>query len=499
MHRRASGILLHVSSLPGEFGIGDLGPRAYRWIDFLSEAKQSYWQVLPLNPTTSAGHNSPYQPSSAFAGDPLLISPTLLRNDGLVSEDDLKDYPALPSDTVDYDRVRAGKRRLLDAAYERFKSTASHRGDLAVFCEEESGWLDDCALFLALCRRFPDRLWPRWPAPLRDKEASAIEAFARERGDAIEREKFFQYLFFKQWNALKEYANQHGVLVIGDLPYYVGYDSADVWGHAGLFKLDENKERLFLSGVPPDAFSDAGQLWGNPVYDWDRHEKTGYAWWIARLRRNLGLFDVVRVDHFRGFSAYWEVPAGRDTAVDGRWVKCPGEGFFRALQRYEPFPALIAEDLGVITPDVRELMRKYAFPGMKVLLFAFDGDTAANPYSLHNHVPDSVLYTGTHDNNTSRGWFRNDAGEEHIRRLADYLGSAPSDSTIHWDLIRLAMMSVCNVLVIPMQDALGLDENARMNRPAVESGNWEWRMSEGQATSELAGRLARLTEIYGRA
>lgn len=498
MRRRGSGILLHVSSLPGEFGIGDLGPHAYRWVDFLVDAKQSYWQVLPLNPTTRAGNNSPYQPSSAFAGNPLLISPVLLRDAGLLREDDLERVSALPADRVDYDRVTSEKRRLLDIAYERFRGGAPG-GDFAAFCRDHSPWLDDCALFLALRERHPDRMWPKWPASLRDKTAPAVEAFARESGDAIERQKFFQYVFYLQWTALKRYANERGVQVIGDLPYYVGYDSADAWGHSDLFKLDENKERRFLSGVPPDAFSDDGQLWGNPVYEWQRHEKRGFAWWIARLRRNFDLFDVVRIDHFRGFSAYWEVPAGRGTAVDGEWVPCPGDGFFRTLLKHRPFPPLIAEDLGVITPDVRELMRRYGFPGMKVLLFAFDGETASNPYSLHNHARGSVLYTGTHDNNTAKGWFRKDAGEEQKRRLADYLGAAPSESTVHWDLIRLGMESVCNTLVIPMQDALGLDERARMNQPAVAKGNWEWRMTEGQATKELAARLARLTEIYGRA
>lgn len=498
IRRRASGILLQISSLPGEFGIGDLGPHAYRWIDFLSDAKQSYWQVLPLNPTTAAGHNSPYQPSSAFAGNPLLISPVLLRNQGLLGEGDLADFPALPEGKVDYDRVSSEKRRLLDIAYERFK-TSGKRDEFAAFSKENAAWLDDCALFLALRERHPDRMWPEWPAPLRDRPAAAVEAFAREHGDAVEREKFFQYLFFTQWTALKRYANEHGIQVIGDLPYYVGYDSADVWGHPDLFKLDENKERLFVSGVPPDAFSETGQLWGNPVYDWEKHEKTRYAWWIARLRRNLHLFDVVRIDHFRGFSAYWEVPAGRDTAEDGRWVECPGHDFFRTLLRHEPFPALIAEDLGVITPEVRELRREYGFPGMKVLLFAFDGDTDSNPYSLHNHAPDAVLYTGTHDNNTAKGWFRTEAGEEQRRRLADYLGAATSESMIHWDLIRLGMMSVCSLFVVPMQDALGLDESARMNQPSVAAGNWEWRLTDGQATMELARRLARLTEIYGRA
>ncbi len=494
MRRRASGILLHVSSLPSEFGIGDLGPQAYRWIDFLVDARQSCWQVLPLNPTAPADHNSPYQALSAFAGNPLFVSPALLLDEDLLTDGDIAGFPALPPGKADYPRVLREKRRLLDIAYERF----SDGGDFEAFCKDNSSWLDGHAVFAALGGRFPGRRWPEWPPPLRDKIPSAVEALIPELDDAIEREKFIQYLFFKQWSKLKRYANEHGVQIIGDLPFYVGYDSADVWSNPRLFKLTESKERRFLAGVPPDAFSVTGQLWGNPVYDWEEHAKTGFAWWIARLCRNFELFDMVRIDHFRGFAAYWEVPAGRDTAEDGTWVHGPGEAFFRTLLKYRPFPPLIAEDLGIITPDVRELMRECGFPGMKVLLFAFDGDTASNPYSLHNHVPDSVLYTGTHDNNTVGGWYRKEAGPEHMRRLADYLGAAPSES-IHWDMIRLAMMSVSGLLVIPMQDVLGLDESARMNHPSVATGNWEWRMTAGQATTELAARLARLTEIYGRA
>jgi 4-alpha-glucanotransferase len=495
MKRRASGILLHVSSLPGEFGIGDLGPQAHRWIDFLCEARQSYWQVLPVNPTAPTGHNSPYQASSAFAGNPLLVSPALLLDEGLLLKGDISGLPTLPANKTDYPRASSAKRRLLDLAYERFHGGA----DFETFCHHNSFWLDDYAVFAALGGRFAGRPWPEWPDALRDRTRGSIEGVLHELEDTLKREKFFQYLFFKQWSDLKWYANQHGVQIVGDLPYYVGYDSADVWSHPGLFKLTKNKEREFLSGVPPDAFSDTGQLWGNPVYDWDEHKKTGYAWWVARLRRNLDLFDMVRIDHFRGFAAYWEVPGGRDTAVDGKWVDGPGGAVFRALLKYRPFPPFIAEDLGVITPDVRELMRECGFPGMKVLLFAFDGDTASNPYSLHNHVADSVLYTGTHDNNTVRGWFRKDAGRGQISRLADYLGIEPSESRIHWDMIRLAMMSVSDLVITPMQDVLGLDETARMNHPAVEKGNWEWRMTAEQATKEIATRLAHLAKVYGRA
>jgi 4-alpha-glucanotransferase len=498
MRRRASGILLHISSLPSGYGIGDLGPEAYRWIDFLAEAKQSFWQVLPVNPTSAKGHNSPYQAVSAFAGDPLYISPSLLRDEGLLTENDLGGLSVLPGDKVDYREVNTLKRRLLGGACERANAGENEDGFNA-FCAQHSEWLDDYAEFTALRQRFPGQDWSEWPAPYRDRDPESLEELSGELRDAIAREKYYQYLFFKQWSRLKQYANQNGVQIIGDLPYYVGYDCADVWGNPGLFKLNESKAPTFVAGVPPDVFSDTGQLWGNPVYDWGKHAQTGYAWWLARVKRNLELFDIVRIDHFRGFSAYWEVPSSHDTAMEGKWVDGPGEDFFRALLKYRPFPPLIAEDLGIITPDVRELIHKHQLPGMKVLLFAFDGESGSHPYSLHNHMPNSVVYTGTHDNNTVRGWYEDEATPEQIQRLSDYLGGAPSNSQIHWDVIRLAMMSVSKLVVIPVQDILGLDGGARMNRPAVASGNWEWRLNPGQATSEVAEELARLTEIYGRA
>ena len=498
MRRRASGILLHVSSLPGRFGIGDLGTEAYRWIDFLVGARQVFWQVLPLGPAAPGGHNSPYQAASAAAGSPLFISPSLLRDEGLLTEEDLKTFPVLPEEKVDYAEVSNHKRRLLDIAYGRFAASA-RRECFAQFCDENSEWLDDFALFTVLRERFDGQSWADWPPAVRDKNVEEVGRLAHELESAIEREKFFQFIFFKQWARLKRYANRRGVQIIGDLPYYVGYDSADVWSNPALFKLDEAKRRKLVAGVPPDGFSDTGQLWGSPVYDWREHAKTGYAWWISRLRRNFEMFDWVRIDHFRGFAGYWQVPADHDTAAGGEWVDGPGDGFFHALHKYWPAPPLIAEDLGTITPDVRELAHKYGLPGMKVLLFAFDGDTASNPYSLHNHTADSVLYTGTHDNNTVRGWLENEAGEAQKQRLLDYLGEMPSVSSVHWDMIRLAMMSVCALAIIPAQDILGLGESARMNRPAVAVGNWEWRMKSGEATVEVGEKLARLAEIYGRA
>ncbi len=498
MRKRASGILLHVSSLPGRFGIGDLGPEAYRWIGFLARARQSIWQILPLGPVAPAGHNCPYQATSSVAGNPFFISPELLCDDGLLAEEDLRGYPDLPEEKVDYAAVTAHKRRLLDTAFDRFAARADRR-EFDAFRAEHADWLDDFALFTVLLARFPDPTWSDWPHAARDRDPDEIARLARELHGEIEREKFFQFVFFQQWRKLKRYANRRGVQIIGDVPYYVGYDCADVWTHPQLFKLDSAKKREFVAGVPPDGFSDGGQLWGSPVYDWPRHAKTEYAWWISRFRRNFEMFDWVRIDHFRGFAAYWEVPAGDETAAGGEWVNAPGEELFRAIHKYWPAPPLIAEDLGVITPDVRELARAYGFAGMKVLLFAFDGDTAESPYALHNHTAASVLYTGTHDNNTARGWFENEAGDEQKKRLGDYLGRMPSPSDVHREMLRLAMMSVCSLAIVPAQDILGLGEGARMNRPAVAEGNWEWRMKKGAAADDLADDLARMAAIYGRA
>lgn len=495
IRQRASGILLHVSSLPSEYGVGDLGPGAYEWIDFLAAAGQGFWQVLPLNPTAE-GYNSPYQATSSFAGNPILISPSLLRAKGLLTDGDPGPLPRGRDDAVDYGAASTLKRTLLDLAYSRFAAGA-RPDDFEAFCERNSSWLDDFALFAALRKNHPGKEVCDWPDPLRDRDPAAIAEIERDEGFAIERQKFIQYIFAEQWFRLKRYANERGVHIVGDIPFYTGRDSADTWANPLLFKIDESKRPKCVAGVPPDAFSETGQLWGNPVYDWDRHLETGYAWWVNRLKRSLDLFDIVRIDHFRGFAAAWEVPAGHDSAAAGKWVDGPGDDFFRSILRRWPFPPIIAEDLGLITADVRELMRRYLFPGMKILQFAFDGDWT-NPYLPHNHETNAVVYTGTHDNNTTRGWFESEAGPEQRRRLAEYLGFTPSEETIAWELIRLAMASVCGLAVIPMQDVLGLDGMARMNRPSVAEGNWEWRLRPDHLTGELANRLSRLAATYGR-
>ena len=495
--RRSSGILLHVTSLPSPFGIGDLGPDAYRWIDFLARARQRYWQVLPLGPPAARGENSPYRAESAFAGNPLVISPALLVEDGWLDAGDLVGAESRPSGRVDFAAVARSRGALLTRAYQRF---AARGNDAAfdAFCAAHAGWLHPFAVFRAIAGRHPGRPWWEWPERYRDAGRCALAALPGDLDEDVHREKFVQFLFERQWVRLRAHARERGVQIFGDVPFYVDGDGADAWSRPDLFKLDETGRARVVAGVPPDAFSDTGQLWGNPVYDWRAHARDGYAWWVARIRRSFELFDMVRLDHFRGFAAHWEVPAGSVTAAGGAWAGGPGRPLLDAVRGALPGARLVAEDLGVITDDVRELIGACGLAGMKVLLFAFDGDTATNPHAPHHHEPDAVVYTGTHDNNTARGWFERDAGAASLAQLARYLGRESAARSVSEALVRLAMMSVCRTAIVPMQDLLGLGEGARMNRPSSPAGNWEWRLDPGQPTPELANHLADLTEAYGR-
>jgi 4-alpha-glucanotransferase len=488
---------MHVTSLPSRYGVGDFGPEAYRFADFLKAAGQNYWQILPLNHTSAKTGYSPYNCFSAFAGNPLLISPDLLYRDGLLRKGEIADPPAWPADTVDYDRASAYKGKLLDIAFSRFNGAGS--AEYEAFVQEARDWLEPFAAFVALRRRFKGKLWCDWPATLRDRKARALKAAKDELSEPIERERFLQYVCYRQYLRLKGYCNERGIQVAGDVPIYVAYDSADVWSHPDLFKLTRDKRPRFIAGVPPDYFSKTGQLWGNPVYDWKRLEETRFDWWMQRMKHNLLLFDFVRIDHFRGFVAYWEVPAGHETAMRGKWVQVPHEGFFQELFRQIPFAAIFAEDLGYITADVREVVSKHNFPRMVVLHFAFDGDPARNPYMPHNYTENLIVYTGTHDNNTTRGWFEKDIGKQTRQNLFNYLGRRVSASEVSWELMRVAMASVARVAIIPMQDVLGLGAPARMNLPSKHDGNWRWRMRPGQTTGRLAERLHKLTAAYGRA
>ena len=497
--KRAGGVLLHITSLPSKYGIGDFGPQARRFADFLAAAKQSCWQVLPLNALSPVRNTySPYNGLSAYAGNTLLISPEILYRRGLLTKNDIRDSPAFSESQVQYSRVISYKTKLLNAAYERFRTSKNKQG-FERFCAKNRGWLEDFAVFAALRRRLRPALWCDWPAELRDREKNAVESARLCLWDVIEREKFSQYLFFEQWFSLKRYCGQRGISLIGDVPIYVAYDSADVWARPGLFRLTKTKRPYFVAGVPPDLFSRTGQLWGNPVYNWRAMKNAGYRWWLDRMKHNLTLFDAVRIDHFRGFFAYWQVPASHKTAAKGRWVKGPGDDFFDNLFRHFPASSIIAEDLGYITADVKKFIAKSALAGMKVLLFAFGGRTAGNPHCPYNHPVNSVVYTGTHDNNTARGWFEKEAGAEQKKRLFDYLGHKVSADNVSWEMVRLAAGSVAMLAVVPMQDILGLGAEARMNQPATIGGNWRWRLINGQITPKIAAKLAELTQIYGRA
>jgi 4-alpha-glucanotransferase len=497
MERRGSGILLHVTSLPSPFGVGDLGPEAYRFIDFLAESKQSYWQVLPLSPTMPVHCNSPYASTSAFAGSTLLISPELLVRDGFIDARDVQSAPRFPEHPVNHAAVHEFKRALWERAYVRFKATGPHVA-YESFCAEEGWWLNAFALFTAIRNHFSGQAWSDWPEEVRDRQPEALRAIQERLSDRVELEKFLQYLFFKQWGDVKRYCNHKGIQIIGDIPIYVNDDSADVWMNPELFKLNEQKKPLVVAGVPPDYFSKTGQRWGNPIYRWDVLKNSNYEWWAGRIAASLRIADFVRVDHFRGFVSYWEVPAAETTAIKGRWVEAPAMDFFTHLSRRFPYLPVIAEDLGVITPDVKEIMHHFELPGMKILLFAFGPDMPHNPYIPHNLPKNCVAYTGTHDNNTARGWFEQEASQDDKQRLFRYLGREASADEVPWELIRLLMMSAADTVILPLQDVLGLGSQARMNTPATKEDNWAWRFGAGQLTPAIARRLREITETYAR-
>lgn len=497
MTDRGSGILLHLTSLPSPFGIGDMGPWAYRFADLLSGGKQRYWQILPLNPTNPAHGNSPYHSTSAFAGNPLFISPEFLVQEGLISQENLAALPDFPREKVNFGAVLASRENLFEEIRIRFQARKGD-ADYEAFCAQHAGWLKDFSLFAALKGHFNHDPWPEWPIELRDRHPDALRQAEAELWEPIERERFLQFIFFKQWNTLKRYCSEKGIQIIGDIPIYVVHDSVDVWTHPDQFKLDSRKNPLAVAGVPPDYFSETGQLWGNPVYRWDILRERDYEWWVRRISHNLELFDLSRVDHFRGFVGYWEVPATEKNAINGQWMEAPAMHFFSHLTEKFPGLPIIAEDLGIITPDVRKVMDRFGFPGMKVLLFAFGDDLPTNPYVPHNHIKNCVVYTGTHDNNTTRAWFEKDASSEDKERLSRYLGRELSVENIHREMIRVAMMSVADRVIIPMQDLLGLGEDARMNRPGKNNGNWQWRLLPEHLAPERMEEFRELTEMYGR-
>ncbi len=491
---RCSGILLHPTSLPGPYGIGDLGPEADRWLDWLAGAGGTFWQTLPLGPTGYG--DSPYSCFSAFAGNPYLVSPDLLVAAGFLDAADLAGTPAFPAGRVDFGMVIPWKLSLLDRAFDRFCTAPP--GDAAaryrVFRQAHTGWLDDYALFMAVKEAHGGGPWSQWPAPLRHRRPSALAEARAALAIEVERQAFRQFLFFEQWARLRERARGLGVRIMGDAPMYVAADSADVWAHPELFELDADLSPAVVAGVPPDYFTQAGQLWGNPIYDWDRHAADGYSWWISRLRALRELVDLVRIDHFRAFVNYWEIPAGSPTAAVGRWACGPGAAFFRKAAAALGELHIVAEDLGELHPEVPALLKETGLPGMKVMQFAYDGGPE-NPFLPEHHVENCVVYTGTHDNDTTVGWYRSLRREER-RVVRAALGS--KGRGIAWDLIRAAWASPAFLAVTPIQDVLEVGAEGRMNTPGSFGGNWSWRLTPAALTPARQARLAEVNRAAGR-
>jgi 4-alpha-glucanotransferase len=491
--KRSSGILLHPTSFPGAYGNGDLGSFAYRFLDFLAESGCKLWQVLPLGPTGYG--DSPYQCFSAFAGNPYLISIEQLLNEKLLTQDDLADLPDFPKDHVDFGWIYSWKFILLDRSFARFQDSASDsiKQAYALFRTQNESWLEDFALFMAIKESMGGKPWNEWDAPLRSRQKKVLAQARSDLAPMIEKQIYRQFLFFRHWHWVKEYAHSKGIQIIGDIPIFVAYDSADAWSHPDLFYLDEEGVPTVVAGVPPDYFSPTGQLWGNPLYRWDVHKKKKYAWWIDRFRATLNLVDIIRLDHFRGFAGYWEIPFGNPTAEKGRWVPGPGADFVSAMQKALGDLPIIAEDLGEITPDVIELRDQFHLPGMKIAQFAFSGPD--NPFLPHHYTANCVAYSGTHDNDTARGWY--ESAPDHERDFANrYLkidGSNFAD-----DLIRAVWGSVAVFALAPLQDLLNLNTFARMNFPGKPAGNWGWRMSENDLSAELMRRLKEINDLYQR-
>jgi 4-alpha-glucanotransferase len=491
---RASGILLHPTSLPGRYGIGTLGRGCLEFIDFLAKAKQKYWQILPLGPTGFA--DSPYQCFSSFAGNPLLIDLDQLVEEKLLKTSDLLPMKSFDDGPVDYGKLILLKYPVLRKAEANFNENATEEEHEAFrhFARENNGWLDDYALFMSLKVVFDQKPWLEWDKPLKLRNEKELIRYRTSLHDEIVFHQFLQYLFFRQWNRIREYASKHNVRIIGDIPLYIAMDSAEAWSRPELFEFDHDKNPVAVGGVPPDYFSETGQLWGNPLFRWDLHKKTGYEWWINRVRWNLLLYDVIRIDHFRGFVAYWSVPYGEKTAVNGKWIPGPGKELFKAIREALGDIPVIAEDLGVITDDVVELRDSFGLPGMKILQFAFDS-AEENDYIPHNFTRNCIVYTGTHDNDTLVGWFSK-AKKEDRQYVLDYIHT--DEKNVVQGFIRLAFASVAYTAVIPMQDLLGLGTEARMNLPGTTLSNWRWRMKPGQASQGLAEELARITKLYSR-
>jgi 4-alpha-glucanotransferase len=491
---RSSGVLLHPTSLPGRYGIGDLGEHAFHFVDWLHSAGQSIWQILPIGPTSYG--DSPYQTLSAFAGNPNLISFDKLHLEGYLTDEDLADVPDFPTDRVDFGWIIQWREDKLAQAYRRFKSqqdAGAHKA-FANWCADNAYWLEDFALFVALKKLHNGRPWVEWAEPLALYQAEAIKQAYADHADAVNEQRFRQWIFYKQWYELKYYANNRGVRFFGDIPIFVAHDSADVWANQGDYYLDSKGYPTVIAGVPPDYFSPTGQRWGNPLYRWDVMKARDYAWWVTRFKASLGMVDYIRIDHFRGFEAYWEIPAAEETAVRGTWVPGPNDDLFKVVQRELGVLPIIAEDLGVITPGVEALRDGFHLPGMKVLQFAWSNPS--NAFLPHAHPVNCVVYTGTHDNNTTVGWWLGETDDQTRNFLRDYIAREVGE--INWDLIRLAMSSSAHTAIFPLQDLMGKGAEARMNTPGKQGGNWAWRFRAEELQNDVRNRLAHLTWLYQR-
>ncbi|AGB40998.1 4-alpha-glucanotransferase [Halobacteroides halobius DSM 5150] len=493
---RSSGIFLHPTSLPSKYGIGALGQAAYDFIDFLNESGQKLWQICPLGPTGFG--DSPYQCFSAFAGNPILIDLEKLREAGYLLKEDLHVEQEFADDEVEYGKVINFKYPLFNKAFKRFREVAPSKeeDEFIAFCQDNIEWLENYALFMALKDYFDGSPWTKWDDDIKFRKSTAIDKYKAKLKEKMDFHKFMQYIFFKQWADVKEYANQNNIQIIGDIPIFVAFDSADAWANPHLFLFNEQKEPTKVAGVPPDYFNENGQLWGNPLYDWDKLEKNNYSWWINRVKSQLELVDIIRFDHFRGFSQYWAVPADATTAINGQWKDGPGKELFKTIKDELGELPIIVEDLGVITEDVEELRDYFGFPGMKILQFAFDSKEE-NDYTPHEYSENCVVYTGTHDNNTTLGWYQDDAIEKDKKDMLKYLDKHLAKEDRHdnivWDLLELAWGSVAVFAIAPLQDILCLDSEARMNIPGTSSGNWRWRYREDMLTENLQEELSKMT------
>lgn len=496
-HQRRSGILLHITSLPSKYGIGDMGSFAYAFVDFVVSSGQKYWQILPINPTDGINGNSPYSCSSAFAGNPLLISPEMMVIEGFLRPSDIKIATPFAEEKVEYAKVTAFKEKIFNIAYQRFQKI-KEREEFNHFVRDQHYWLEDFALFTVIKSVYGGCGWNEWPQALKTRQPLALKAFARRHSSGLEQVKFIQFLFFRQWHKLKSYANSKNVNIIGDIPIYVNFDSVEVWRHPSFFKLNREGHMTFISGVPPDYFSRTGQRWGNPVYNWTNLKKVKYSWWVERIAHDLEMFDLMRIDHFRGFAGFWQIPAHEKLAVFGRWVKGPGAAFFKILARRFKHLPIIAEDLGEITPDVIELMKKFDFPGMRVLLFAFNGEMKANPHVPANYPVNCFAYSGTHDNNTIQGWYHHEAKAHEKVNISKVLQTKFTARNLHWTMIEVLMRSRAETVIIPMPDFLGLGEEGRMNTPATKVNNWQWRLKMSALTMKLSQKIAHITKKTNR-